>query len=132
MKTIDYQIDKDGIAILTLDVKDKPMNVMTPEFMADIKGLGAKIAADEKAKGAVLTSRKDSICLLQSTAPFVDFIDIRITAEDDQSQLSSLSAAPLFMKSVRVMFRDTGCSNNETKYLVSISSALSIGKTVPS
>ncbi len=60
MKTIDYQIDKDGIAILTLDVKDKPMNVMTPEFMADIRGLGAKIAADEKAKGAVLTSGKDS------------------------------------------------------------------------
>lgn len=42
MKTIDYQIDKDGIAILTLDVKDKPMNVMTPEYMADIKDLGAK------------------------------------------------------------------------------------------
>ena len=60
MKTIDYQIDKDGIVILTLDVKNKPMNVMTPEFMADIKGLGAKIAADKKAKGAVLTSGKGS------------------------------------------------------------------------
>ena len=60
MKTIDYQIDKDGVAILTLDVKDKPMNVMTPEFLSDIRELGGKIAADDRAKGAVLTSGKDS------------------------------------------------------------------------
>ena len=60
MKTIDYQVDRDGVAILTLDVKDKPMNVITPEFMADIKELGARIAADDQVKGAVLTSGKDS------------------------------------------------------------------------
>lgn len=60
MKTIDYQVDKDGVAILTLDVKDKPMNIMTPEFMADIRELGVKLASDEKVKGAVLTSGKDS------------------------------------------------------------------------
>jgi 3-hydroxyacyl-CoA dehydrogenase/enoyl-CoA hydratase/3-hydroxybutyryl-CoA epimerase len=60
MKTIDYQVDKDGVAILTLDVKDKPMNVMTPDFMADIKELGAKLAGDESVKGAVLSSGKDS------------------------------------------------------------------------
>lgn len=60
MKTIDYQIDNDGVAILTLDVKDKPMNVMTPEFMADIKALGARIAGDDNVAGAVVTSGKDS------------------------------------------------------------------------
>jgi len=60
MKTIDYKVDKDGVAILTLDVKDKPMNVMTPEFMSDIVQLGAKIAGDGKVKGAVLTSGKSS------------------------------------------------------------------------
>ena len=36
MKAIDFQIDKDGIALVTVDVKDKPMNVITPEFMDDI------------------------------------------------------------------------------------------------
>jgi 3-hydroxyacyl-CoA dehydrogenase/enoyl-CoA hydratase/3-hydroxybutyryl-CoA epimerase len=60
MKTIDYQVDKDGVAILTLDVKGKPMNVMTPEFMSDIAELGGKIAGDEDVTGAVLTSGKDS------------------------------------------------------------------------
>jgi 3-hydroxyacyl-CoA dehydrogenase/enoyl-CoA hydratase/3-hydroxybutyryl-CoA epimerase len=60
MNTINYQVDKDGVAILTLDVKDKPMNVMTPEFMSDIRELGARIAGDDKVIGAVLTSGKDS------------------------------------------------------------------------
>ncbi|MFQ5548015.1 MAG: 3-hydroxyacyl-CoA dehydrogenase NAD-binding domain-containing protein [Woeseia sp.] len=60
MKTFDYQVDSDGIAILTLDVKNKPMNVMTPEFVSDIKELGERIARDEKVTGAVITSGKDS------------------------------------------------------------------------
>ena len=45
---------------------------------------------------------------------------------------TSLSAAPLLMNSVRDILRDTGSISSETKYLVSISSALSIGSTVPS
>jgi 3-hydroxyacyl-CoA dehydrogenase/enoyl-CoA hydratase/3-hydroxybutyryl-CoA epimerase len=60
MKTIDFKIDKDGIAVLTVDVEDKPMNVITPEFMDDIADAAAKIAADDTVKGAVVTSGKDS------------------------------------------------------------------------
>ena len=60
MKTIDFQIDNDGIAILTVDVKDKPMNVITPEFMDDVEAAADKIASDKKIKGAVVTSGKDS------------------------------------------------------------------------
>jgi 3-hydroxyacyl-CoA dehydrogenase/enoyl-CoA hydratase/3-hydroxybutyryl-CoA epimerase len=60
MKTIDFKIDTDGIAILTVDVKDKPMNVITPEFMDDIAEAAEKISADDKINGAVVTSGKDS------------------------------------------------------------------------
>jgi 3-hydroxyacyl-CoA dehydrogenase/enoyl-CoA hydratase/3-hydroxybutyryl-CoA epimerase len=60
MKTIDFKIDKDGIAVLTVDVEDKPMNVITAEFMDDIADAAAKIAADDTVKGAVVTSGKDS------------------------------------------------------------------------
>lgn len=60
MKTIDLKIDSDGIAVLTVDVKDKPMNVMTPEFVNDIAAAADKIAGDERIKGAVVTSGKDS------------------------------------------------------------------------
>ena len=56
MKTIDFKIDKDGVAILTIDVKDRPMNVMTPEFVDEIAECADRIASDEKIKGAVVTS----------------------------------------------------------------------------
>ncbi len=60
MKTISYAVDKVGIAVLTIDVKDRPMNVMTAEFITDIAAAAEKIATDDAVKGAVLTSGKDA------------------------------------------------------------------------
>ena len=60
MQTIEYKVDADGIAVVTIDVSDKPMNVITPEFMDDIDEVAGKIAADDKVKGAVVTSGKSS------------------------------------------------------------------------
>ena len=60
MKTIEFKIDADGIAVLTVDVKDKPMNVMTPEFVDDIAEAAEKISTDDQIKGAVVTSGKSS------------------------------------------------------------------------
>ena len=60
MQTIDYKIDTDGVAIATVDVKDKPMNVITDAFMDDIFEIAEKIATDDKVKGAVITSGKSS------------------------------------------------------------------------
>ena len=59
-KTIDYGVDADGVAILTIDVPGKPMNVLTPEFLDDLAEVVDRLAADDSAKGAVLTSGKDS------------------------------------------------------------------------
>ncbi|MGI9262290.1 MAG: 3-hydroxyacyl-CoA dehydrogenase NAD-binding domain-containing protein [Woeseiaceae bacterium] len=60
MDTIDYEVDSDGVAIVTVDVKDKPMNVITDEFMNDIFEVAEKVAGDDKVKGAVVTSGKSS------------------------------------------------------------------------
>jgi 3-hydroxyacyl-CoA dehydrogenase/enoyl-CoA hydratase/3-hydroxybutyryl-CoA epimerase len=60
MKTIEINIDADGVAILTVDVKGKPMNVITPEFMDDVAEAAEKIAGNDKIKGAVVTSGKES------------------------------------------------------------------------
>ena len=59
MKTIDYQVDKDGIVILTLDVKDKPMNVMTPEFQLEVQhpSLGMIPSWLMRLKGMLLWAR---------------------------------------------------------------------------
>lgn len=56
--TIKYAVDGDGIATLTIDLPDMPMNVLTPELMTDLAILVDQAAADEAVKGLVLTSGK--------------------------------------------------------------------------
>lgn len=60
MNTIDFKLGADGVAILTIDVKNKPMNVITPEFLADLGECVSKLCNDATVKGAVITSGKDS------------------------------------------------------------------------
>lgn len=60
MKTIDFTIDNDGVALLSIDLKDRSMNVMTPEFLADLSEAVDKLGTDDNIKGAVITSGKDS------------------------------------------------------------------------
>jgi 3-hydroxyacyl-CoA dehydrogenase/enoyl-CoA hydratase/3-hydroxybutyryl-CoA epimerase len=75
-KTINYAVDGDGIALLTIDVPDKSMNVLTPELMQELEDLVARAAADDAVKGIVLTSAK--------TGSFIAGADIKdmVTAYD--------------------------------------------------
>jgi len=59
-ETIIYQMGDDGIVTLTVDSADRSMNVLTPEFMADLDAAVDRIAADESARGAIVTSAKNS------------------------------------------------------------------------
>ncbi len=56
--TIQYAVDKDGIALLTIDLPGKSMNVLTPELMDDLDHLVDRVAGDASVKGAVITSAK--------------------------------------------------------------------------
>jgi 3-hydroxyacyl-CoA dehydrogenase/enoyl-CoA hydratase/3-hydroxybutyryl-CoA epimerase len=75
MKTIDFIVDADGVAILTVDVKDKPMNVITAEFMDDIAAAAERIARDESIKGAVVTSGKSSFMAGADLKELVEIFD---------------------------------------------------------
>ncbi|MGD2127721.1 MAG: 3-hydroxyacyl-CoA dehydrogenase NAD-binding domain-containing protein [Lysobacterales bacterium] len=57
-KTIQYHVDSDGIALLTIDLPGLPMNVLTPRFMEDLASLTQQAAEDEAVKGLVITSGK--------------------------------------------------------------------------
>jgi len=59
-ETIIYQTGDDGIVTLTIDIADRSMNVLTPEFMADLEAAVDRIAADESVRGAIVTSAKSS------------------------------------------------------------------------
>ena len=60
MTTIDYTTDADGIVTLTIDVPGRPLNVLTPAFLADLGRAVDLIVADPAVIGAILTSGKTS------------------------------------------------------------------------
>jgi len=82
MNTIDIDVDKDGIATLTIDVKGRPMNVMTPEFLQELAEAVNRIAADDRIKGAVITSGKDSFMAGADLIGIVDSFDERKDAAE--------------------------------------------------
>ncbi len=60
MNTINFTVDADGIATLTIDVPGQSMNVIGPDFLADLDAAITRIASEEGIKGAVIASGKDS------------------------------------------------------------------------
>ncbi len=54
------ETDADGIALVTWDMPEKSMNVLTEEVMAALDKIIDKVASDAAIKGAVITSGKDS------------------------------------------------------------------------
>ncbi len=82
MKTIDYRVEADGVAILTIDVPEKPMNIMTPEFLQDLTDAVAKIGDDADVKGAVITSGKDSFMAGADLKGLVETFDERTDAAE--------------------------------------------------
>lgn len=60
MNTLEIKTDNDGIALITIDLKDRSMNVLSPEFIAEFDQAIDEIAGDDSIKGAVVTSGKTS------------------------------------------------------------------------
>jgi 3-hydroxyacyl-CoA dehydrogenase/enoyl-CoA hydratase/3-hydroxybutyryl-CoA epimerase len=73
--TIQYTVDQDGIAILTIDLPGKSMNVLTPELMTDLETLVDRAVTDEAVKG---------LCIASSKKTFIAGADIKdmVTAYD--------------------------------------------------
>ena len=61
--TFSYEVDGDGIATVVIDLKDRSMNVATPEFLEEFGECIDKVAADEKVVGGIVTSGKSSLAI---------------------------------------------------------------------
>ncbi len=55
---IKYELDEDGIALLTIDLPGKSMNIISAQLLDEMESLVNKIAEDDAIKGAVITSGK--------------------------------------------------------------------------
>jgi 3-hydroxyacyl-CoA dehydrogenase/enoyl-CoA hydratase/3-hydroxybutyryl-CoA epimerase len=58
----DLAIDGDGIALLTWNVPDRSMNVITLQGIEELSAIVERLAADAAVKGVVITSAKDTFC----------------------------------------------------------------------
>ncbi|HYA73301.1 MAG TPA: 3-hydroxyacyl-CoA dehydrogenase NAD-binding domain-containing protein [Roseiarcus sp.] len=54
-----FEVDADGVALITWDMPGRSMNVLTPEVIEELAGLVERIASDAAIKGAVVTSGKE-------------------------------------------------------------------------
>jgi 3-hydroxyacyl-CoA dehydrogenase / enoyl-CoA hydratase / 3-hydroxybutyryl-CoA epimerase len=55
-------IDGDGIALLSWDVPDRSMNVITLQGIGELSAIVEQLAADAAVKGVVITSAKETFC----------------------------------------------------------------------
>ena len=58
MSAIQYTVDADGIATITLDLKTRPMNVLAAELTEPFSEAIAKVEGDANVKGLIITSGK--------------------------------------------------------------------------
>ncbi len=57
---LDYRVDDDGIAVITIDMKDAPTNLFSLDFVETYIEIAKQANADEQVRGVVVTSgRKD-------------------------------------------------------------------------
>ena len=75
MNTLDIKTDDDGIAVITIDLENRSMNVVSPAFIADFDQAIDQITGDDRIKGAVVTSGKSSFIAGADLIQIVDEID---------------------------------------------------------
>ena len=59
-KNFKFDVDADGIALVTWDMPGKSMNVIDQSVTEELSQIVDKVAADSAIKGAVVTSGKDT------------------------------------------------------------------------
>ena len=59
MNTIRYELDADGIATITFDAPDSPVNTMTEQWQADLAEAAAQLGRDKDgSRASLLASAK--------------------------------------------------------------------------
>lgn len=95
-ENIKINIDSDGIAILEMDVQDRPMNVITSDFAKELGERVEQVINDESIIGAIITSSKN------------DFM----AGADLKSMLPSLMKLTSASEMVDAVVKSNGVSRN--------------------
>jgi 3-hydroxyacyl-CoA dehydrogenase/enoyl-CoA hydratase/3-hydroxybutyryl-CoA epimerase len=83
---LSYQLADNGVAFITIDVKDRPVNVLTPQLHEAIGTAADYLSADEDAIGAVIHSGKSSFMAGGDLKRIVRYYDMQRTAAQAYQQ----------------------------------------------
>jgi len=86
LQTLHYHRAENGVAFIAIDVKDRPVNVLTPELHREIGEIAETLASDEKAIGAVVHSGKSSFMAGGDLNRIVRYFDMERTPEEAYQQ----------------------------------------------
>ena len=90
-ETMSYTVADNGVAIITIDVKDRSMNVLTPALHQDVAKAAEQLKNDARAIGAVLRSGKPSFMAGGDLKRIVGLYDQNRSAEEAYLQSSTFS-----------------------------------------
>jgi 3-hydroxyacyl-CoA dehydrogenase/enoyl-CoA hydratase/3-hydroxybutyryl-CoA epimerase len=85
-ESLSYQLAESGVAFITIDVKDRPVNVLTPELHSAFGQIAGHLAADEGATGAVIHSGKSSFMAGGDLKRIVRYYDMQRTPAEAYEQ----------------------------------------------
>lgn len=84
--TLSYRRADNGIVFITIDVKDRPLNVLTLELHRDIGRAAEQLKIDDEAIGAVIHSAKSSFLAGGDLNRIVHFYDMNRSPEEAYAQ----------------------------------------------
>lgn len=85
-QTMQYRLAENGIVFIAIDLPDRSVNVLTPEFHREMGEVAERLAADEAAVGAVLYSGKPTFMAGGDLNRIVQYYDMGRSAEEAYSQ----------------------------------------------
>ncbi|MFJ3370594.1 3-hydroxyacyl-CoA dehydrogenase NAD-binding domain-containing protein [Pseudomonas sp. NPDC086251] len=80
MNTLKLDLGADGVAIITINLPDRPVNVFTPTFVSDLQAAVEEVLSNVAIRGAVLTSGKSGFIAGADLKDLVDAFDQGIDA----------------------------------------------------
>lgn len=104
--TIKFEVDSDGVALMTIDMPDRSMNVFNMDLINDLETCVDRVLEDDAIKGAVITSGKST---------FLAGADLTMLGGDDFSAASPEDAFDQVFNLNRIMRKiETGGIDRKT------------------
>jgi len=91
-EAVRFEVDEDGVALITIDLPGESMNVINAQVMEEFPAIVDKVLADDAIKGAVVTTGKKD---------FMAGADLRMLGEA-AAQKDALGPKGLFERNVRM------------------------------